>query len=58
MAKILIVFSGDLNQIGKTVEVDDEQAVVMVREGRAQFATKTEAKTAAKNTATVVADTG
>lgn len=35
MAKVKITFSGDLSSIGKVVELPDDEAVVLVREGRA-----------------------
>lgn len=37
MAKVKIMFSGDVRQIGKTRTVPDEDAAVMVREGRAVY---------------------
>lgn len=37
MAKVMIMFSGDLRQVGKTRTVTDEDAVTMVREGRAVY---------------------
>lgn len=35
MAKVRITFSADLKQVGKIRTVTDEEAVVLVREGRA-----------------------
>ncbi len=50
--KVLIAFSADLNEIGKTKDVPAAEAAVMVREGRAQFVSDKDAKTAAKATGT------
>lgn len=36
MRKVVIAFDADLSRIGKTVEVDDDQAATMIREGRAR----------------------
>ncbi|WP_410662015.1 hypothetical protein [Amycolatopsis sp. lyj-84] len=38
MARVIIAFHHDHTQVGKTVTVDDDQAVTMVAEGRARFA--------------------
>ncbi|WP_370944008.1 hypothetical protein AB5J62_33545 [Amycolatopsis sp. cg5] len=38
MAKVIITFSRDHTQVGKTVEIEDDQAAVMVNEGRARYA--------------------
>lgn len=40
MPKVLIAYSPDLDQIGKTVNVSDEEAEWMVREGRATLVAK------------------
>lgn len=45
MAKVKIMFSGDINQIGKTRSVPDEEAAAMVREGRAQYVAEPPADT-------------
>lgn len=37
MAKIKIMFSGDVTQIGKQRSVPDDEAAAMVREGRAVY---------------------
>lgn len=37
MAKVKIVFSGDIAQIGKVRTVPDDEAAAMVREGRARY---------------------
>jgi glucose/arabinose dehydrogenase len=54
MAKVVITFAADLKRVGKTEDVPDDEAVVMVREGRATYATKKDAESAAKATNTVV----
>ncbi|MFD6070613.1 hypothetical protein [Amycolatopsis lurida] len=38
MARVIIAFHPDHTQVGKTVTVDDDQAVTMVAEGRARYA--------------------
>ncbi|GAA1961862.1 hypothetical protein [Amycolatopsis minnesotensis] len=38
MAKVIVAFSRDHNQVGKTVEIDDDEAAVRVQEGRARYA--------------------
>lgn len=50
MAKVIIAFSRDHTQVGKTVEVPDDDAAVMVSEGRARYADD-EPKTTARKTA-------
>lgn len=37
MAKVKIMFSGDVTQIGKQRTVPDDEAAAMVREGRAVY---------------------
>ena len=39
MAKVVIAFHPDHQQIGKTVDLDDAEAAALVREGRARYAT-------------------
>lgn len=38
--KVIIAFSTDPDETGKTVTVSDEQAQIMVREGRARYASE------------------
>ncbi len=38
MARVIIAFHHDHTQVGKTVTVDDDQAVTLVAEGRARYA--------------------
>ncbi len=58
MAKVIVAFSSDHTKIGKTVDVDDDAAAVMVNEGRARYAedepgaTTTARKPAAKTAST------
>lgn len=57
MAKVIIAFSADMSEIGKTREVPDEDAVAMVREGRARYTSEKEAASAAKATGTTAPTT-
>ncbi|MEV5543115.1 hypothetical protein AB0L13_40470 [Saccharopolyspora shandongensis] len=41
MPRVEIAFDADLSRIGKTVEVDEDQAATMIREGRARLAPTT-----------------
>ncbi|MGW1678501.1 hypothetical protein [Saccharopolyspora shandongensis] len=55
MTRVVIAFDADLSRIGKTIEVDDDQAATMIREGRARPAqssrsTKSEPKPSGKST--------
>jgi hypothetical protein len=43
MAKVIIAFSRDHSVVGKTVEIDDDEAAVLVSEGRARYADETKA---------------
>lgn len=38
MAKVIIAFHPDSNQVGKTADLDNEEAAALVREGRARYA--------------------
>lgn len=49
MAKVIIAFSRDHAQVGKIVEVPDDDAAVMVSEGRARYADD-DAKTSSRRT--------
>ncbi|MEV6226847.1 hypothetical protein AB0L88_03000 [Saccharopolyspora shandongensis] len=41
MPRVEIAFDADLSRIGKTVQVDEDQAATMIREGRARLAPAT-----------------
>lgn len=48
MAKVVIAFDRDLERIGTTEDVSDEEAAVMVRQGRARYAPDTETEAASQ----------
>lgn len=48
MAKVLIAFDADPAKIGTTTEVPDEEARVLVKEGRATYAGNGAAKKSSK----------
>ncbi|WP_158226753.1 hypothetical protein [Amycolatopsis vastitatis] len=56
MAKVIVAFSRDHTKIGKTVDVDDDEAAVMVNEGRARYAEDEPGKTEPRKAPAKAAD--
>ncbi|WP_158884010.1 hypothetical protein [Amycolatopsis anabasis] len=49
MAKVIIAFDRDDTRVGKTIDLDDDQAAVLVNEGRARYVgDENDAKTGAR----------